>query len=70
MSERPSPPPQGNNQARMILLFIAALFVFFIIHLAVNQQPAAEKLKYTEFIEAVRDPGSTSDRGDGGHLQG
>ena len=62
MSERPSPSPQHGNQARMILLFIAALFVFFIIHLAVNQQPASEKLKYTEFVEAVTDPGSTSDR--------
>lgn len=46
----------------MILLFIAVLFVFFIIHLAVSNRPTAEKLKYTEFIEAVKEPGSASDR--------
>ena len=60
MSERPS--PQHGNQARMILLFIAVMFIFFIIHLAVNRQPTVEKIKYTEFIEAVKEPGSTSDR--------
>lgn len=56
------PAPQPNPQARMILLFIGLLLLFFVIHQVVNQQSSITTIKYSEFIDAVKSPASPNDR--------
>ena len=56
------PAPQPNPQARMILLFIGLLLLFFVIHQVVNQQSSIATIKYSEFIDAVKSPASPNDR--------
>lgn len=54
--------PQPNPQARMILLFIGILLLFFVIHQVINQQSSIVTIKYSEFIDAVKSPASPNDR--------
>ena len=56
------PAPQPNPQARMILLFIGLLLLFFVIHQVINQQSSITTIKYSEFIDAVKSPASPNDR--------
>lgn len=56
------PAPQPNPQARMILLFIGLLLLFFVIHQVINQQSSITTIKYSEFIDAVKSPASSNDR--------